>query len=725
MTSSSCTGSSRRRFLRLMATSAGAAAGSMLLPPSIRQALATPAHRASGSIRDVGHVVILMQENRSFDHYFGTLRGVRGFNDPRPHLLPDGRPVWYQPPARSKTKRYHDRGVPDDAAYVLPFYLDPRTTTEHQNWLDHGWNSGHLAWNQGRYDQWVEQKQDPLTMGYLKREDLRFHYALADAFTVCDGYHSSIHGATAMNRMYLWSGTCDPRNAYGTRPTGPGMDERMHVNGYTWTTYPERLEAHGISWKLYQGGSGQPGTPTDNFTDNALEYFARYQVAEGADPLGPLVRKGASTHTLAELRDDVLHDRLPQVTWIVPPKKYSEHPSASPSDGADYINQVLEALVANPAVWSRTVLFLNYDENDGLFDHVVPPMPPLTSWSNGNGMVSDGLRDSLDDEFLDLDRYPGYQPSLVPGADPGGLQPIGLGPRVPMVVVSPWTTGGWVCSQTFDHTSVLQFLEARFGVAEPNISAWRRAVCGDLLAAFDFAGPPDRRIHHFHPPAALHSANAPFLVPAAQAMPVQEPGVRPARALPYAFAVQGREERAAGRFWLDFDNAGRAGAAFYVYDNMAPERAPRRYTVSAGDRLSDYWVPAPGPGAYDLTVRGPNGYLGHFRGSVGAGSARQATALEVQLQPDTASGRLVVQLRNSGTDACRCRIRNAYVHENPRDCEVAGGASVESAWQLDASAGWYDLIIDRPGDPLYLRRFAGHVENGRPSTSDPGPVSPA
>jgi phospholipase C len=168
---------------------------------------------------------------------------------------------------------------------------------------------------------------------------------------------------------------------------------------------------------------------------------------------------------------------------------------------------VLEALTENPKVWSRTVLFLNYDENDGLFDHIVPPVPPLTSEMEAGGMVSKDLETSLKDEFLDLDCFPSEAHPLIPGHVSRGMQPIGLGPRVPMIIVSPWTTGGWVCSQVFDHTSVLQFLEARFGIQETNISAWRRAICRDLTAAFDFSNQPEAVSVQFPVPEPARTLN--------------------------------------------------------------------------------------------------------------------------------------------------------------------------------------------------------------------------
>jgi phospholipase C len=719
---------SRRDFLRMTAKTAGAAAGMTLLPPSISRALAIPANKVTGTIRDVQHVVILMQENRSFDHYFGTLQGVRGFNDPRPARQPNGDPVWYQPLASVHTSRYHSRGLSHDATHVLPFYLNPRATTEFSPGTDHGWSSGHLAWNQGRYNQWVNQKQDVLTMGHLERKDVSFHYALADAFTICDAYHCSIHANTAPNRIYLWSGTIDPRNIYGKKPNGPGMDERAHTNGYTWTTYPERLEAQNVSWKLYQGGSGEPDTPADNYTDNSLEFFAQYQVKEGALPRGPLATKGVSDHTLVEFKDDILNNRLAQVSWIVAPYKYSEHPEACPTDGAHYINLVLEALTSNPEVYSKSVLFLNYDENDGQFDHIVPPMPPLTSQQNSHGMVSKNLQESLGDEILDLDKYPEHMRPLIHGADPGGLQPIGLGPRVPMLIISPWTTGGWVCSQVFDHTSVLRFLEARFDIPEPNISAWRRSICGDLTSAFDFSGTPENNPVRFQVPQPLNSLHQPHHVPAKQLMPQQEPGTRKARAIPYEFFAHARlHDKDAGpvadKIWIDFANTGESGAAFYVYNGEKYVDDPRRYSISAGDTLSDYWSTSP-DGVYDLLVHGPNGFFCQFRGNTVEESTHGKPYPEIKVSYEVVAGDISLALSNLGSAPCNLTVKNSYAQAAPHTYVLSAGASVEDHWELKPSSGWFDLSVTMEEFPSYLRRFAGHVETGRPGTTDPAVFEP-
>ncbi|WP_329121822.1 phosphocholine-specific phospholipase C [Streptomyces sp. NBC_01465] len=700
----------RRRLLQLGGVSAVAAAGLDALPGAIGQAMALPAISRHRSIKDVEHVVILMQENRSFDHYFGTLRGVRGFGDPRPALLPNGKPVWHQPAATTKVPgRFNARGLPDSESEVLPWYIDPRATTEYTDGTDHGWASGHQAWREGRWDSWVTQKQDVLTMGHLKRQDLAYHFALAESFTLCDSYFCSVHADTAPNRLYLWSGTMDPRNALGRKPNGPGTDERNDTNGYTWTTYAERLEAAGVSWKLYQGGTGDPGSPTDNFTDNSLMFFENFQPAMGAS--GPLVDKGASNHTLREFAADVKAGTLPQVTWIVPPYKYSEHPSASPTDGAFYINRVIESLTANPEVWGRTVLIVNYDENDGLFDHVVPPVPPISSAPGSAGMVSDDLLASLPDEMLDMTSRPGWK-SPAGTTGPGGPQPVGLGPRVPAMVISPWSRGGWVCSETFDHSSVVRFLEARFGVREPNISAWRRSVCGDLTSALDFRS-TDPAPPVFQVPAPVVSAHKPYQVPLPQTMPAQEPGVRRARPLPYDVTVNEHPGRK-GRFELALANRGRAGAAFAVHDRTQPDAAPRRYTVSAHDTLTDHWE-LPAGGAYHLAAYGPNGGLFEFEGD-GVGGLR-ATAAHHR-----SGGSVSVRVTNHDRRATHTvRLTDAYGSTGAKQHRLRPGASFTVEVPVHRRDGWYDITVTAEDAGAFRRRWAGHLENGRPSTTDPGP----
>jgi phospholipase C len=464
---------SRRRLLK---ASAGAAALA-LLPPSVRLALAQAPER-EGSIKDIEHIVVLIQENRSFDHYFGTLSGVRGFADENALKLASGRSVFYQPDAQN----------PD--GYLLPFHLDTQTTGAQKiPSTGHSWQTQHDACNDGKMDNWIaaHRKADgvngPFTMGYYTRADIPFHFALADAFTVCDAYHSSLLGPTWPNRMYVMTGTIDADGAAG----GPITANRRIAGGFRWTTYPERLEKAGVSWKVYQ--------QEDNYGTNVLEYFQQFQNLPATSPLSI---RGLTRAPEGTFEDDARAGRLPTISWILPTSTQSEHPDFTPAAGADFIAQKIEAIASNPAVWAKTAFILAYDENDGLFDHVAPPMPPLGT----------------------------------PGEFVGGA-PIGAGFRVPCIIVSPWTAGGYVCSQRFDHTSILQFMERVTDVREDNISAWRRQTFGDLTAAFRFSekaqrvsGLPDAKGVLLASLEQVSQLPRPAPPSGVQNMPMQESGSR-------------------------------------------------------------------------------------------------------------------------------------------------------------------------------------------------------
>ncbi len=420
----------RRRLIGAAAGAAGLAAASQLLPPHIRSALAAEPHGRKGSLADIKHVVILMQENRSFDHYFGTLSGVRGFGDPKALRMRNGRTVFYQPD-------------PDNpAGYTLPFHLDTRKSSAQAiPSTSHAWSVQHESWNHGAMDNWLpahrkaDGKNGPYVMGYYTRDDIPFQFALAESFTICDAYHCSLFGPTWPNRLYLMTGQIDPLGRHG----GPVISNTL-PKPFGWTTYPERLTAAGVSWKVYQ--------EQDNYGCNVLEYFKQYQ---DAPKTSPLYQNGMRVSSAGQFEYDATHDKLPTVSWIIPTSVESEHPDYLPAAGADFVARKIDAIAANPDVWAKTVFILNYDENDGLFDHVPPPTPPKGE----------------------------------PDEHVHGL-PIGAGFRVPCVIVSPWTQGGWVSSEHFDHTSVLRFLERVTKVPEPNITRWRRRTFGDLTSAFRF-----------------------------------------------------------------------------------------------------------------------------------------------------------------------------------------------------------------------------------------------
>ncbi|HEX2663286.1 MAG TPA: phospholipase C, phosphocholine-specific [Candidatus Acidoferrum sp.] len=687
----------RREFLKLLSTAAAAAA----FPAPISRALALPANNRTGTINDVEHVVFMMQENRSFDHYFGTLRGVRGFGDPRAVKLPTGKTVFHQPDANNSD------------GYVLPFRPDAaHLGLQFLEDTPHGWTGTHAAWNSGTYDQWVPQK-GTTSMAHLTRQDIPFHYALADAFTVCDAYHCSLLGPTDPNRYHMWTGWVGNDGSGG----GPVIDNAEL--GYGWSTYPERLEQAGISWKIYQdAGEGLDAADfwgwtgnayIGNYGDNSLLYFFQYQNALEGSPLAEKARTGTNilkSGTLFDIfRNDVLNNRLPQVSWIVAPEAYTEHGNWPANYGAWYVSQMLDALTANPEVWSKTVFFYMFDENDGFFDHIVPPTPPR---SRAEGLSTVGTTNEL---------FEGAPPNYPLSQFPAG--PYGLGVRVPMIVISPWTKGGWVDSEVFDHTSLIRFLERRFGVLEPNITPWRRAVVGDLASAFNFASPNDAVVQlpstaSYQPPEQNVVAGVRFpdyvpTPPAVQALPKQEPGTRPARALPYELHVDG-EVNASG-VQLFIRNTGNAAAVFQVRSGDA-QAGPWTYTVGAGDEASDS-LAATGA-SYDLSVSGPNGFLRIFLGSLGADSAK----LTVKTSYDGTGGGIALVIQNHGSSAETVSVFDAYSGETQmRVLPPNGSATFVSP--LEESFGWYDFIVKVGSDPGFLRQLAGHVETGRPSVTDP------
>ncbi|KGS52144.1 phospholipase C, phosphocholine-specific [Burkholderia pseudomallei ABCPW 107] len=701
------TSESRRRFLHTVAQSAGAAAALTVFPESIRRALAIPAASRTGTLRDVEHIVVFMQENRSFDHYFGHLRGVRGYNDRFPIPLPNGKPVWHQP---SKA----NPGKP-----VLPFRLNTLTTSAQCiGDLDHSWYKTHAAIDGGRYDQWPANKTD-MTMGYHVREDIPFHYALADAFTVCDNYFCSLPGPTHPNRSYLMTGTVDPTGRYG----GPLLDNSDYVDGdvppkydlLTWTTYPERLEANGISWQIYQQGTAGADPLNGNYGTNILQNFANFI---NAKPGSSLYRRAQTARTLDDLKADVLANKLPQVSWLLPPAAFSEHPRYTPAYGANYTSQILDALTSNPDVWRKTVLFIMYDENDGFFDHVVPPQPATTRAQGLSTVTVDG-------EIHDVVN-PGRGGSYT--AD--GL-PYGLGPRVPMTVVSPWTKGGFVCSQVFDHTSVIRFIAARFGIDEPNITPWRRAVCGDLTSAFDFRTPdatlpplPDTSGYRSIADQLCSTKPAPAVPAAPSPVDPQEPGVRPARALPYELHVNA-EVHGGARLRIEFANRGEQGAHFYVYASNRSD-GPWRYTVGAHRSLHETFDLAATNGAYAFAVYGPNGFVRVFEGLAAAGGhGRQAAARpEVKAGYDVANGNLYLKLANHGAQSVQLTLADNAYGAPARRITLRGGDEQIESWALASSHQWYDVTVSDGATGQFVRRFAGHVENGKPSYSDPAAIAP-
>jgi phospholipase C len=691
----------RRAMLRHSLIGASLAA----LPPGLAPVLARAAgigpDRRTGTIHDVAHIVVLMQENRSFDHYFGTMPGVRGFGDRFPIPVPPGpdgspRTVWDQADATAVPPRH-----------LRPFRLSTTADYDLMRMLGtpHTWNNAQAAWDQGRLAHWPEAKTQR-AMAHYALDDIPFQWAMADAFTLCDAYHCAMHTGTNTNRLFLWTGTNDPLGKGG----GPALDnpeqglDKPDAAGprFSWTTYPERLEQAGVSWHIYQD-------MRDNFDDNPLVNFLAYRAAHRRDPGArtALADKGLSTGGLDQLRADVLADRLPQVSWIVGTAEGSEHPGpSSPAQGAAYTAKVIEALTANPAVWARTVLFINFDENDGFFDHVPPPAPPSHDADLPGGLAGASMVDTAAD-------YHRLKATVSSGDDLNLRgRPYGLGPRVPMYVLSPWSRGGRVHSEVSDHTSVIRFMETRFGVTEPNISPWRRAVCSDLTGAFDFAGAG--RVHDVLPaPLQATMAQAPqrraraqaiahqpdVKAPQNQPLPAQSSGARPA--CPARYRLETTAALEGGQVALTFTAGPGLAAVFHVYDRLRLDRVPRRYTVQPGGSLVGHWLLHGEHKAYDLWVLGPAGFHRAFVGHGGGEPPVHWAVLEDRLRLTLGAGLRVTP--------------QAYGQHHQGHAAQPQPATVD--WPLAPTHGWYDLLIEGPGG--WQRRLAGRVDGAWPAITDP------
>jgi phospholipase C len=743
----------RRTFLQLT----GMAAITSSLNTSIAKALAIPANNRTGSIRDVEHIVILMQENRPFDHHFGTLRGVRGFSDPRAvdiHLPLHGggtapASVFLQPAGAANIAAGFavppgNFGGPANGVDVIPPFrvhpesVSPGLTSLGLTYLpgtDHSWAGIHAAWNQGQYDNWPAH-QGPIAMSYMTRDDIPYHCALADAFTVGDAYFCSVMAPTNPNRDYLFSGCIGNVNYLGSGGTdghgaGPQTYNGLSVNHayFVWETLPEVLQAAGVSWKFYQDlagatfapdfGDGTSNSFAGNFGDTTVLYFNQYATAPTNSPLFQNAATGTgilniipsagapesdwlawAEHLFDQFRSDVQNGTLPQVSWIVAPAGYTEHSDWPINYSAWYISQIFDILVSNPEVFSKTVLILNYDEADGSFDHIVPPCVPATP-ANGASTVS-------------------IENEIVTTSIPNG--PIGFAQRVPFIGISPWSKGGYVNSQVFDHTSVVQFIEKRFGVFERNISPWRRAVAGDLTSVFNFANPNDAPVSlpgtdgFLPPPSELNGVDGATFHPSLNSVifgvPAQEKGVRPARALPYEMDVQGSVNTSNSTIVLTFINTGRAAVVFHVRSGN-PADPVRYYTVEAGKTLPGVWNVA---SIYDLSVYGPNGFARFFNGSIGGSVA----ALDIRTTYGSQGGRpsIHLKIKNAAATAAEVTVLDAYTgnvstkHLNPH-------ATFSDKLVLDQFFGWYDLIVTVGGDPNFEYQLAGHVETGQDSFSDP------
>ncbi|MEO8403133.1 MAG: phospholipase C, phosphocholine-specific [Chitinophagaceae bacterium] len=832
----------RRDFLKKASLLSAGGGFLHVLPTSIAKALAIDPIPGS-TFYDAEHIVLLMQENRSFDHTYGTLQGVRGFNDPRAISLPNKNPVWLQTNKEGET--------------YAPFRFDIKDTkVTWMSSLPHSWANQVDARNNGKFDKWLDAKPSgdhayaamPLTLGYYSRKDIPFYYSLADAFTVCDQHFCSSLTGTTPNRLYFWTGTIREKQEANSmaRVWNEDADYDTMV---TWKTFPERLEENDVSWKIYQnelsvgvGFEGEEDGWLANFGDNPIEYFTQFLVkmspeyianlpkeavklaaelkkredqlpalASGSkeaermkfeidwikkkivtnagdqklytkekydqlspeqksihqkafstnrkDPfyheLAPLTYKDGDTERtvnvpkgdiLHEFREDVKNGTLPTVSWIVAPENFSDHPSSA-WYGAWYISEVMDILTQNPEVWKKTIFILTYDENDGYFDHV-PPFTAPHPEKKETGLVSKPIHTGVD--YVSGDD----QQSIKKQARENS---IGLGYRVPLVIASPWSRGGWVNSEVFDHTSALQFLEkflAHKGkkVEESNISDWRRTVCGDLSSVFrpynnEKINKPeflerDEFIESIHkaqfknPPSNFKKLSAADIAAinkqphTSDLLPSQEKGIRSSCALPYELYVDGQLSADKKSVELSFNAAKNvfgneaAGSPFNVYAPGKYQQEDVRtwaYGVSAGDTLKDKWPLSDFENKhYHLRVYGPNGFFRELTGDENDPSVDIRVIYEQQSgNPKKLTGNIIIQLNNNSHRVEVVELTdNSY--KTPKRTQVvqAAGSGVIKL-DLSKSYSWYDFSVKVKGRDLFEKRYAGRVETGKAGKSDP------
>jgi phospholipase C len=838
---------SRRAFIKKSVLLSGAAGLASMLPESVQRALAIEPE-AGSTYMDAEHVVILMQENRSFDHCFGTMKGVRGFNDPHAVTLPNGHPTFLQTNAEGDT--------------YGPFRLDIKDTNA--TWmgsLPHSRTSQVDAHNKGRYDNWLTAKRSshnqytkmPLTMGHYNREDLPFNYALADAFTVCDQNFCSAMTSTWPNRLFFWTGTVREQQNGHTKANI--RNEDLGAEMAHWRTFPELLEKNNIGWNVYQNDISTGGGYGDderawlaNFGCNPLEWFAQYNVKfderymrslsaqaqrlpaeiaelqskmQALNPLSPAYQKmeiavkikedvlnkaktefqiknsenfnklsaeqksihkkafsknnqdpfykeittldykdGNTDRKVTVPKGDVLHrfrndvntGKLPAVSWIVGPQNFSDHPTA-PWYGAWYVSEIIDILTKNPEVWKKTIFIMTYDENDGYFDHV-PPFTPPDMADPSSGKCSASIDTSV--EFIRVEQELGQ--GLPPKVARGGA--IGLGYRVPMIIASPWSRGGQVCSEVFDHTSTLQFLEGFLNkkynknIRTDNISEWRRTVCGDLTSVFNPQTPGEKyelpflnrndfveTIHKARfkkEPATFkrisdRDAKAIAANPelAAAHMSQQEPGVKPSCALPYELYAEGQLSADKKHFELSLA-AGNvvfgkrtSGSPFNVYapTQKLDEGAPyhRSYAVAAGDQLKDtYSLNTFDNHQYQVKIHGPNGFLREFKGSIKDPLLQVSCNYENQLAQKTKlTGNLILNFKAGNDNDLTVIIKDNAYKAQPVTRKLSASKDQSIVIQLGKSSGWYDLSVVVEGYEAFEKRYAGRVETGAKSITDP------
>lgn len=637
---------------------------------------------AAADLNEIEHIIIFMQENRAFDHYFGTLNGVRGFNDRITAPMKSGLNTFYQPTNQE-----------DLSQYMLPFKLNIHETKAMcMSAPQMDYECDMKIWNNGYVDSWNTARDAGMGMSFFDRDGLPYYYSLYDHFAVGDQYFQSTFTQTNPNRLHLFSGS----NGLSVGEDAM-LDNTEPRPGFNWTTVGEVLEAANISWRVYQS--------IDNFDDNGFAWFANFQQSRPGEPLFDKGMKRTRSF-LETFEEDLINGNLPQVSWIIAPTAKSEHATHHPAAGEDLTARILLTLKKYPEVYAKSVFILNYDEGGQFYDHHWVPTPPL---SESEGVSTVPVAGEVNTNVK----------TTIPA-------PIGLGFRVPLLIVSPWTRGNIVISEVYDHISVIKLIEKRFGVTCPTISAWRRAITGDLTSAFDFEHPdytwPELPDTSDYVRESWEECLLPYpTVPETQTFPSQEAGTRISRALPYEFIVSDSIS-SSQQLTLSIDNTGKGGAPFVCYDinNMMSENVVKKYAVEGGKAIKDA-LTSPSPDHYAFSLHGPNGFIRQFYGSFADSTC---TLAESYISYDLNTETVVINLVNKGSsDATFQLIDNAYNTSYSKSVKVSAGSSAQEQVNMASYGHWYDFSVVVNDRNCYERRSSGRMETGKDSISDPAMAS--
>ncbi len=374
---------------------------------------AVPAAASATKRSPIDHVLILMQENRSFDSYFARLH--------------------FEGPHAGAEQRHASNPNPinPEASPIKAFHQTAYCAVAD---LNHSWTGTHNSLNGDEMDGFTAANAVPAdptgsrAMGFYDINDLPFYYSLYSAFSMGDRYFASVPGPTFPNREYLLAGT-----SFGH------IRNDLPAAGLPGRSIFNELDEAGVSWKIY-------------FSDLPAGFLFAYVRAHAAGHVVPI----------SQYFVDAAAGRLPQVAFLDPMfggsknVETDEHPPANIQVGQQFVAGVVNALFKSPN-WPSSALFLTYDEHGGYFDHVSPP----------SAVAPDGIA-----------------PMLGPGDTVAGFDRYGV--RVPSVVVSPFAKPHFVSHDVFDHTSILRFVEKRFGLAA---LSRRDAAADPMFDLFEFDSP--------------------------------------------------------------------------------------------------------------------------------------------------------------------------------------------------------------------------------------------